>query len=238
MLHREAPDLARRCQLLVEIDGDPRPVASDGRWEWEGTRLALLRRMKPIHVVVGSPAILLVASLVACAEPAPRTPNAPLARAEASSVAKPETQAASTATPAASPTAAPESMKCEVVCEGARVVPHVADPSDSADEFTQRAVEHADRVLNAMHDDLLSCYTKRLTQNPKAHAFLTIDIVVGPAGEVQRVESLGGALLGDVAMNCVLDRIRRERFEPPHSGGTMHFQVPFTMRRVAPGEPI
>lgn len=205
-------------------------------------------RMKSIPRVLGSSAILLAASIVvACAEPAPRAPNAPSSFAETSSAAKGETPAATrvTATSPATTTAtssataaAPDAMKCEVVCEGARVVSHDTDPSESADEFTQRAVEHADRVLNAMHDDLLSCYTKRLAQKPKAHAFLTIDIVVGPTGEVQRVEALGGALLGETAMNCVLDRIKRERFEPPHNGGTMHFQVPFTMRRVAPGEAI
>lgn len=110
--------------------------------------------------------------------------------------------------------------------------------SQSADGYTQQAVERADRILNSMHDDLLTCYTKRLSQNPKAHAFLTIDIVVGPTGEVQRADALGGALLGDATMTCILERIRRERFEPPHGGGTMHFQVPFTLRRVAPDEPI
>ena len=89
-----------------------------------------------------------------------------------------------------------------------------------------------------MHDDLLSCYTARLRGSPKAHGFITVDIVIGPTGEVQKVETLGGALLGDAAMACIVNRIKRGRFDPPHGGGTMRLQAPFTLRNLAPNEAI
>lgn len=145
--------------------------------------------------------------------------------------------------PASEPEAASESEpkrapQCDLVCEGAHVVSHEIKPDESADYYTQEAVEHADRILGAMHDDLLTCYTARLRGNPKAHGFITVDIVIGPSGSVQNVETLGGALLGDAAMACIVNRIKRERFDPPHGGGTMRLEVPFSLRRVAPDEPI
>jgi hypothetical protein len=129
-------------------------------------------------------------------------------------------------------------MKCDLVCEGAHVVSHRVTPDESAEYYTQEAVEHANQVLHAMHDDLLSCYTARLRGNPKAHGFITVDIVIGSTGEVQNVETLGGALLGNGAMACIVNRIKRGKFTPPHGGGTMRLEVPFSLRLVAPDEPI
>jgi hypothetical protein len=37
-------------------------------------------------------------------------------------------------------------------------------------------------------------------------------------------------------MGCIVHRIERGTFEPPHGGGTIHVRVPFSLRRVAPGE--
>jgi hypothetical protein len=127
---------------------------------------------------------------------------------------------------------------CDLVCEGAHVVSHEVKPEQTADAFTQQAVTHANEILNAMHDDLVACYSTRLRARPKAHAFLTVNIVVGPTGAVQSVETQGGALLGDAAMGCIVDRIRRATFDAPHGGGTMRFEVPFTLRRVGPNEAI
>jgi hypothetical protein len=89
-----------------------------------------------------------------------------------------------------------------------------------------------------MHDDLLACYTTRLRGSPNAHGFITVDIVIGPAGAVEDVETQGGALLGNAAMACIVNRIKRGQFDSPHGGGTMRLEVPFTLRRVAPDEPI
>jgi hypothetical protein len=137
----------------------------------------------------------------------------------------------------ASSTSAGPAM-CDLVCEGARVVSHEIKPEESADYYTVQAVKHADEVLNAMHDDLLACYTTRLRGKPKAHGFITVNIVIGPAGNVQGIETQGGALLGNAAMTCIVDRIKRGQFDPPHGGGTMRLEVPFTLRVVAPDEPI
>jgi hypothetical protein len=135
----------------------------------------------------------------------------------------------------------PESkaMTCDLVCEGARVVvPKVVPKEETADAYTSEAVEKANATLNAMHDDLLRCYTSRVSEYPKAHAFLTVGIVVGPDGHVQDVETQGGALLGDGAMKCIVNRIKQGEFTPPRGGGTMRFEVPFTLRRVGGGEVI
>lgn len=89
-----------------------------------------------------------------------------------------------------------------------------------------------------MHEDLLACYAARIQQSSKAHAFMTVSIVVGPDGRVQGVETKGGALLGDRGLACIVDRIRQGEFTPPTGGGTMRIEVPLTFRRVEPGEAI
>lgn len=143
--------------------------------------------------------------------------------------------ASSAAQPAKSQAPAPQ---CELVCEGAALVRHEIPPGESADHYTNDAVDKANETLNAMHDDLLACYTARVKVYPKAHAFLTIDIVVGHDGHVQNVETQGGALLGESTMRCIVDRIEHGEFAPPPHGGTMRFEVPFSLRRVGPDETI
>lgn len=115
---------------------------------------------------------------------------------------------------------------------------HEVKPEETADAYTEQAVAHADQILSGMHDDLLACYTARLRAHPKAHGFLTVNIVIGPTGAVQHVETQGGALLGDAAMSCIVDRIQRATFDPPHGGGTMRLEVPFTLRRIGPDDTI
>jgi hypothetical protein len=116
------------------------------------------------------------------------------------------------------------------------VVHHEISPDETADYYTTRAVDKANATLTGMHDDLLACYVTRVKTYPKAHAFLTIDIVVGADGGVQTVETQGGALLGDAAMKCIVERIRRGEFATPPHGGTMRLQVPFTLRRLGSEE--
>lgn len=115
---------------------------------------------------------------------------------------------------------------------------HEISPEESAEYYTNEAVNRANATLDGMHDDLLACYVARVKANPKAHAFLTVDIVVGPDGHVQNVETQGGALLGEPAMHCIVDRIKRGVFAEPPRGGTMRFEVPLTLRRVGPDETI
>jgi hypothetical protein len=170
-------------------------------------------------------AALVLISLAACAPPA-RQANAP---------------------PAVSTTAArlpepvltdPETMAqdadavCDLVMEPAQIVPRPADEPD----YHARAVANVNEVLAGMNDDLLACYKKRVAVAPQAHAFLTTDIVIGQDGRVVRVETTGGALLGDAALGCIVHRIEKGTFAPPHGGGTLTVHVPFNMRKVTPGE--
>lgn len=145
------------------------------------------------------------------------------------------TSAAAPVTPRTSPTTevtADAQTECDLVCERARIVPRPADGPD----YHEKATANANTVLEGMHDDLLSCYKKRVAVNPNAHGFITIDIVVDPDGKVRNVETTGGAVLGDTTMSCLVQRVKRASFDPPHNGGTLRIHVPFSLRRVVPGE--
>jgi hypothetical protein len=171
---------------------------------------------------------LFASCAAACAPP-------PQAHAAAAPSSESTSGAASPAPAAGAPASAP---RCEVVCESATVVRHEITPDESADYYTTQAVERANATLNTMNGDLLACYEARVKVNPKAHAFLTVDVVVGADGHVQNVETQGGALLGEVTMRCIVDRIKRGEFAPPPRGGTMRFQVPVTLRRLGADETI
>lgn len=170
-------------------------------------------------------------ALVACASAVPKQPV----------VATTTTSLATTAPPgiATNPTNASSSevttdavTECDLVCERAQAVPRAVDLPD----YTQQATDNANAVLEGMHGDLLACYKKRVAVNPNAHGFITVDIVIDPSGHVRNVETTGGAVLGDGTMSCIVQRIKRGTFEPPHAGGTLRIHVPFSLRRVAPGE--
>lgn len=128
-------------------------------------------------------------------------------------------------------TTAPQ-VPCDLVCEQAQIVSRVADTPD----YSAQATANANQVLGDMHGDLLACYKSRVAANPDAHAFLTIDVLIGPDGHVQLVETTGGALLGPVTMSCLTKRIQQGVFAPPHGGGTLRIHVPFSLRRTAPDE--
>jgi hypothetical protein len=147
--------------------------------------------------------------------------------------AVPPAAASSASPPAPAPevTTEPQTV-CDLVCEQARVV---ARPADGPDSFAQ-ATANANKVLEAMQGDLLACYKKRVAVNPKAHGFITVDILIGPDGRVRTVDTTGGAILGDTTMGCIVDRIKKAAFAPPHAGGTLRVQVPFSLRPVAPGD--
>jgi hypothetical protein len=133
--------------------------------------------------------------------------------------------------PAVVVSAEPQTI-CDLVCEQARVV---APQADTPGSLTQ-ATENANKVIEAMQGDLLACYKKRVAVNPKAHGFILVDILVGPDGHVRTVDTTGGAILGEGTMKCIVDRVRTAVFAPPHAGGTLRIQVPFSLRSAAPGE--
>ena len=158
-----------------------------------------------------SSALLLV--LAACASATPAPINAPV-------------------TTSAAPAPEDKKVECDLVCERAELAVKPAAQPD----YTVAALQNANDVLEAMHPSMLACYKKRVAVSPNAHAFLTVDVVIGPDGHVLTVETTGGALLGDATMGCIVDQIRRAQFAPPHGGGTLHISVPFSLRRVSPGE--
>jgi hypothetical protein len=168
-------------------------------------------------------------ALAACTPAAAQKPAAePTATATA-------TSSATTPKESSGPTSevtANAQTECDLVCERAMIVPRPADGPD----YNEKATANANTVLEGMHDDLLACYKKRVSVNPNAHGFITIDIIVDPEGKVRNVETTGGAVLGDATMACLVNRVKKGSFDKPHNGGTLRIHVPFSLRRVAPGE--
>jgi outer membrane biosynthesis protein TonB len=120
-------------------------------------------------------------------------------------------------------------VECDLVCERAKVVS--AQPDHHA-----QATANVNRVLEAMHPQLLACYEKRVVASPDAHGFITVDILVAPDGSVRDVGTTGGALLGARTMDCIVEQVRKAKFDPPHGGGTMRVEVPFSLRTAAQAE--
>jgi hypothetical protein len=131
-------------------------------------------------------------------------------------------------------TAAPveKKVECDLVCERAELA---VKPAAEAD-YSVKALANANAILESMHPAMLACYKKRVAVSPNAHAFITVDIVIGPDGKVAAVETTGGALLGEGTMSCIVDQIRQATFDKPHNGGTLRIHVPFSLRRVAAGD--
>lgn len=123
-------------------------------------------------------------------------------------------------------------VECDLVCERAQVVRRTLNEPD----YHAQATASANRILDAMHPDLLACYKKRVAINPAAHGFITVAIVVGPDGHIRDVETTGGAILGEGTMGCIVERVKKATFEPPHGGGTMRIEVPFSLRRTHPSD--
>ena len=173
--------------------------------------------------------VTLAATLLACAA-SPIPPSQAVSPSPPSQAVSAPPVTSEVETTAAQVKAAP----CELVCDGSQVLSRPADTPD----FHAAAVANADEVLGAMHDDLLACYQRRVAVNPKAHAFLTVDIVVETDGSVRTVETTGGALLGAATLRCIVRRIEAGTFAPVEGGGTRRIHVPLTFRRIAPGSSI
>lgn len=175
---------------------------------------------------------LLVAAQ-ACASAPPRAAEPPT-EPEAAELATPEPAPDSTAEPEAVQVTADQQTVCDLVCERPQVMPR---PSDGPD-YEAKASENVNAVLEAMQPDLYACYTKRIRVNPKAYGFITVDLLIGQDGKVRKVETTGGAILGEGTMDCIADRMKKAEFEPPHGGGTMHVHVPFSLKPAEDGDTI
>lgn len=117
---------------------------------------------------------------------------------------------------------------CVLVCGGAAAL----KVESAVPDYHAADVANADAVFASMHDDLLACYQARIKERPNAHGFLVVDVIVAPDGKVGKVETTGGALLGERAMKCIVDRVERATFDPVRGGGTLHVQVPLAFTRA------
>ena len=127
------------------------------------------------------------------------------------------------------PGSEPGAVECKLRCEAPRLIPRATPEPD----YTQREIDNATAVLSTMSGDLLACYKQRLRLNPRAHGYITVDVLVSSDGRVRKVDTTGGAILGDQTMSCIVHRIQQGVFEPPHGGGNIHVQVPFSLEVVA-----
>lgn len=117
---------------------------------------------------------------------------------------------------------------CDLVCEQVKL-----ERGDSEDiDYHLAAVENANKVIHDLHDEMVACYRDRVKASPKAHGSLTAEIFIGPKGNVEKVETSGGALLGKEAMACIVKHIKGAQFMPVHGGGTRRIHVPFELRMV------
>jgi hypothetical protein len=130
----------------------------------------------------------------------------------------------------ANPPSGSAGATCVLDCAAARV-----DLSTSVDHH-EAASSNADAVFAEMHGDLLACYRARAVRDPRAHASITVDVVVNPDGSVRSVATTGGAMLGDAGLACITRRVKRATFAPVWGGGTLHLQVPMSFRRIGPDE--
>jgi hypothetical protein len=81
--------------------------------------------------------------------------------------------------------------------------------------------------VRRLHPELLACYARRLATDPTAHAYLTIDVLVGEDGAPREIATTGGARLG-AALACITSRIREAAFELPARSGTTRVRVPLS----------
>ncbi|MBX3205673.1 MAG: AgmX/PglI C-terminal domain-containing protein [Labilithrix sp.] len=94
----------------------------------------------------------------------------------------------------------------------------------------------AARVFRSMHAEVLACYAKRLATHPRAHAAVTVDVLVGQDGRPRDVATTGGALLGPAVLSCVKRCVMRASFAPSGEGGTSRVRVPFAFHPDVVGD--
>lgn len=151
------------------------------------------------------------------------------ARSPTPPAASPQPPSGPQAASEAAPGSEPGAVECKLRCEAPRLIPRATPEPD----YTEREIDNATAVLSTMSGNLLACYKQRLRLNPRAHGYITVDVLVSSDGRVRKVDTTGGAILGDQTMSCIVHRIQQGVFEPPHGGGNIHVQVPFSLEVVA-----
>lgn len=192
--------------------------------------------MAPSSFLGRSALVLSAALLAACASSSgatpPKSPEPTPVTAGTTADPGPSTGSGGNGGMSTNPASDTGPVVCDLVCERAKVERRSTDDPD----YHAQATNNANDVIGKMTPDLLACYKKRVAVNPAAHGFITVDIVIGPDGKVTKVETTGGAVLGEATLNCMVQRIKQGSFAPPHGGGTLRISVPFSLRRVAAGE--
>ncbi len=117
---------------------------------------------------------------------------------------------ASPLSPARHATAAPSAPLTRVGTELTRETLADASGADPKDLEERRDGD----VFRAMQPQLLACYAKRLATYPRAHGYVTFDILVGDDGRPRDVATTGGALLGTEVLGCFTGHVRRAAFAP------------------------
>jgi len=180
------------------------------------------------------PALLLTGAC-ATARPAAAPASGPPNGAEVTD-ANPPAAAASTLGPAEAPGAPPQAepgaVECTLRCE----LPRLVSRGSPEPDYTQQETDNAMAVVSSMKNDLLACYKKRLRLNPRAYGAITVEIVVGEDGHVRKVDATGATILGRQTMACISHRIEQGVFEPPHGGGNIFIEIPFSLEVAAPDE--
>lgn len=116
----------------------------------------------------------------------------------------------------------------EVTLSRSEALPVVRRSRHSSEPDPREQAERAAaEVFRSMHADVLACYTKRLATHPKAHAAITVEVLVGQDGRPRDVATTGGALLGSAVLSCVTRKVMRSAFTPPRDGGSSRVRVPF-----------
>jgi hypothetical protein len=88
-------------------------------------------------------------------------------------------------------------------------------------------VSNASRVVAAMRAGFRRCYTRALSTNPDVQGRISLNIKVGPGGEVAGVTASASGNLPAEVIACVQARAKASRFDPPQ-GGMAVIQVPVT----------
>lgn len=110
----------------------------------------------------------------------------------------------------------------------------VKGPTGSAtieqQQVTGGAISDARAVIASMRTGFRACYQRGLANNPDAQGKITLNIKVGPGGEVQSVSGASSGNIAPEVLDCVKQRAMAARFSPPE-GGTAVVQVPVSFVR-------
>jgi TonB family protein len=111
------------------------------------------------------------------------------------------------------------------VCDCA---PGGAEPdagASSCRRAKQTGVSGAESVVQAIRPRLRACYEQGLAKNESLAGSMVIGLEIAPDGRVYRGRIKEGRMASPIVQRCVLDELRKARFEPP-AGGSSAMEIP------------